>query len=153
MFFFAADLDVAFPRPAAHLAFNLCVVSLSGLVFRHKYSQDTDMDASSSTAKAWKLRWDIRIGLLASTLAIAGLISSILRRNEEVFGSKFVATGLQKTLLIFAIGLACMTVAKSWRARRHASAPEAPRHSSTRIVGQIPASCCLRMRRSHGATC
>ena len=119
MVFFEADLDVAFPRAAAHLAFDLCVLSLSGLVFRHKYSQDIEMDDSSSAAKARKLRWDIRIGLFASALAIAGLISSILRLNEDVFGLEFVAIGLQKTLLIFAIGLACMTVAKWCHARRH----------------------------------
>ena len=77
------------------------------------------MDTSSSAAKTRRLRWDIRIGLFASALAIAGLVSSILRGNEDVFSSKFVATGLQKTLLVFAIVLACMTVAKWCHAKRN----------------------------------
>ena len=76
------------------------------------------MDTSFSAAKTRRLRWDIRIGIFASALAIAGLVSSILRGNEDVFGSNFFATGPQKTLPVFGIVLACMTVEKWHRTNR-----------------------------------
>lgn len=106
-------------RTPCTLGFQPLCVELPGLALRYKYSQDTDMETSSSAAKTRRLRWDIRIGLFASALAIAGLVSSILRGNEDVLGSQFVATGLQKTLLVFAIVLACMTVAKWCHAKRN----------------------------------
>ena len=80
------------------------------------------MDTSSTAAggaKARKLRWDIRVGLFASALAIAGLISSIVRGNEDLIGENFVPTGLQKTMLVFALGMAVVTVAKWWHAKKH----------------------------------
>jgi hypothetical protein len=80
------------------------------------------MDTSSTAAgvaRARKLRWDIRVGLFASALAIAGLISSIVRGNEDLIGENFVPTGLQKTMLVFALGMAVVTVAKWWHAKKH----------------------------------
>lgn len=79
------------------------------------------MDTSSTAAGAAKARkrWDIRVGLFASALAIAGLISSIVRGNEDLIGENFVPTGLQKTMLVFALGMAAVTVAKWWHAKKH----------------------------------
>ena len=64
-----------------------------------------------------KRRWDIRIGLFATLLAIAGLASSIMRRNEDLIDSRSMAMAQQKMLLVFAILIGAMTVAKWWKAR------------------------------------
>lgn len=63
-------------------------------------------------------RWDIRIGLFATLLAIAGLASSIIRRNEELLDSSSVSTAHQKLLLLFAVVIGVMTIAKWWQAKR-----------------------------------
>lgn len=65
-----------------------------------------------------KLRWDIRIGLFASGLAMAGLISSISVGNKEAFGSSGIDTGLQTTLLFFAVVIGGLTLAKWWQSRQ-----------------------------------
>lgn len=65
-----------------------------------------------------KLRWDIRIGLFASALAIAGFISSISVGNNEAFGSAGITTAQQTTLLVFALAIGAMTLAKWWQSRQ-----------------------------------
>ena len=64
-----------------------------------------------------KRRWDIQIGLFATLLAIAGLASSIISRNEDLVDSSSVGSAQQKTLLVFAILVGAMTVAKWWKAK------------------------------------
>jgi hypothetical protein len=65
-----------------------------------------------------KLRWDIRIGLAATALAIAGLVSSILVGNDKAFGSSRIGTAQQKTLLVLAVAIGTLTLAKWWQSRR-----------------------------------
>lgn len=65
-----------------------------------------------------KLRWDIRVGLAATALAIAGLVSSILVGNDEAFGSSRIGTAQQKTLLVFAVAVGALTLAKWWQSRQ-----------------------------------
>lgn len=71
--------------------------------------------------KIWsmnKLRWDIRIGLFASALAIAGFISSIMVHNDKAFWSSGVTEAQQITLLIFAVAILGMTLAKWWQSKQ-----------------------------------
>ena len=80
------------------------------------------MDTSATVAgasKTYKFRWDMRVVLFASALAISGLISSIVRGNEGLISERIVSTGLQKTMLIFALGMGAVTGAKWWYAKKH----------------------------------
>lgn len=65
-----------------------------------------------------RLRWDIRVGLAAAALAIAGLVSSILVGNDEAFGSSRIGAAQQKALLVFAVTIGALTFAKWWQSRR-----------------------------------
>ena len=67
-------------------------------------------------------RWDVRIGVAASAIAVLGLTSSVLSDNEtllfpEILGSATLSQ--QKTLLVFALFVAAMTAVKWWQARRN----------------------------------
>lgn len=65
-----------------------------------------------------RLRWDIRVGLAATALALAGLVSSILVGNDEALGSSRIDAAQQKALLVFAVAIGALTLAKWWRSRR-----------------------------------
>ena len=65
-----------------------------------------------------RLRWDIRVGLAATALAIAGFVSSIFVGNEEAFGSSRIDAAHQKTLLVFTVAIGALTLAKWWQSRR-----------------------------------
>lgn len=62
-------------------------------------------------------RRDVQFGLVAAPLAVLGLGSSVLTGNEDLFGAPFPSQD-QSVLLVFAIGLLIVTVAKaitSWK--------------------------------------
>lgn len=58
------------------------------------------------------------MGFFACAVAIAGLVSSIVRGNESAVGSNTVPIALQRTLLGLALLLGFGTLAKWWQAKR-----------------------------------
>ena len=62
-------------------------------------------------------RRDVRLGLVSAPLAVLGLGSSVLAGNEDSFGAR-ISSQDQRVLLVFAVGLLIVTVAKvitSWK--------------------------------------
>ena len=56
-------------------------------------------------------RADVRLGLIVAPIAVLGLASSVLTRNQDLFGTR-VPLEDQKALLAVAVGILVITVAK-----------------------------------------